>query len=395
VSDPAAIVGFFEFPPLRFSATMPGTSLEQAAELTLRALADAGLGLRDLNGLVCQGLYVTELFKPSTLAEYLGAKIQFGEVPDLGGASAVGMVWRAASAIALGLCDVVVCVVNGGYPPPKPDGEAWNEFGASSYNFGSPQAEFEIPYGHLGQNVPYAFIAQRYGYEHGYDGRAMARLVACQRRNGAVTPHAIHFGQPVTEDDVLASPMIAPPLHLLEIVRPVKGGAALVVASAEAARRCRHPPAYVVGFGEAVTHKSPHYAPDMLWPPLATAARQAFAMAGVGPRDMDAAQIYDCYTIATLLALETAGFAPRGEGQRFIKAHNLGFHGDFPLNTNGGQLGFGQPGGAGGMVHLIEGARQASRRAGDRQVDRCRQVFVSGNGGIMSEQSALILRGDL
>jgi acetyl-CoA acetyltransferase len=181
---------------------------------------------------------------------------------------------------------------------------------------------------------------------------------------------------------------------MLEIVRPVRGGAAVIVASPEVAQRSRHRPAWVSGYGEGVVHKSPQWADDILDPPLRRAAATAFRMAGLSPDQMDGAQIYDCYTIAVLMALEAAGFAPRGRGAELLRTRDLTFAGDFPLNTNGGQLGFGQAGGAGGMTHVIEGYRQIAGRAGARQIKDCAAMFVSGNGGIMSEQVALVLTGD-
>lgn len=393
LSDRAAIVGAAEYRARRASEPVSATSLEQAADLALLALDDAGLTLADVDGISVRGVYVADQFVPATVAEYLGITIGYGEAPDLGGAIAAGMVWRAASAIERGLASVVLCLYPGNYPPPRPGSEGWRSFGASSYLPGSPQAEFEIPYGHLGQNVPYAFIAQRYAHEYGYDARALARLVVQQRISACANPDAIFHGRPLTEDEVLASPMIADPLRMLEIVRPVRGGAAVVVASAEMAARTRHRPVRLTGFGEAIASKSPLWARDMLDPPLRQAAATAFAMAGRTPADMQGAQIYDCYTIAVLMALEAAGFAAKGEGLDLLRSRDLSFAGDFPLNTNGGQLGFGQAGGAGGMTHVIEGYRQAAGRTGARQIAGCDRMFVSGNGGIMSEQVALVLEG--
>jgi acetyl-CoA acetyltransferase len=392
MSGRAAIVGAAEYPARRMSEPSGMTSLEQAADLIFKALDDAGLTLKDLDGISVGGVYESEQFLPATVGDYLGVRLAYGERPDLGGAIAAGMVWRAIDAIERGLAQVVACVYPGNYPPPR-EGGSWRTFGASSYLPGSPQAEFEIPYGHLGQNVPYAMIAQRYGHVYGYDPRAMARLVVHQRRNACANPNAIFHGEPLTEDDVLASPMIAAPLHMLEIVRPVRGGAAVIVASADVAGRTKHRPVRVTGFGEAIAYKSAQFARDMLDPPLRKAAATAFAMAGVGPADMNGVQIYDCYTINTLMSLEAAGFAPAGQGAELLRTRDMTFAGDFPLNTNGGQLGFGQAGGAGGATHVVEGYRQAAGRGGDRQIQNCRRMFVSGNGGVMSEQVALVLEG--
>jgi acetyl-CoA acetyltransferase len=116
-------------------------------------------------------------------------------------------------------------------------------------------------------------------------------------------------------------------------------------------------------------------------------------MAGMKPADMDMAQIYDCYTITVLLSLEDAGFCAKGEGMAFVRDHDLTWRGDFPLNTHGGQLSFGQAGTAGGMSQLIEAVTQIRGSAGERQLHRHDTAFVSGTGGVMSEQGALILTG--
>jgi acetyl-CoA C-acetyltransferase len=392
----AAISGYHEYKPERPPGETPrGTGLEETADLALRACADAGLSLRDIDGLSITSLYETEGFMPVTASEYLGLELRYGEVVDLGGATAAGMVWRAAAAIERGVCEAVLCVAPRGYAPvPIEDAGRGPSVLSYSTRFGSPQAEFDLPYGHTGQNQPYAMIANRYGYEYGYDPRAMARLVVHQRTNACANPDAIHFGKPLTEDDVLESRMIARPLHILEIVMPVRGGAAMVVTSDRLARRSPHRPAWITGHGEGITHKSPQYARNLLRAPLTLAAPQAFAMAGLKHADMDAVQIYDCYSIAVLMALEAAGFCGWGEGMAFFREHDMTYAGDFPLNTHGGQLGFGQAGMAGGMSQVIEAARQIAGRGEARQVKGCDKVFVSGNGGIMSEQTALILEGE-
>jgi len=114
-------------------------------------------------------------------------------------------------------------------------------------------------------------------------------------------------------------------------------------------------------------------------------------MAGVSPQDMDFAQPYDCYTITVIVTLEDAGFCRKGEGGRFVAEHDLTYKGDFPCNTHGGQLSFGQPGLAGGMSHVIEAVRQLMGRGGERQVKDATIGYVNGNGGIMSEQCSLVL----
>ncbi|OBB60229.1 thiolase family protein, partial [Mycolicibacterium monacense] len=387
----AAIVGYVELPPERLNKAGPAPFLlEQWAELSAAALEDAGLPAESVNGIVTSHIGESEIFVPSTVAEYLGVDANFAEILDLGGASAAGMVWRAAAAIELGLCDVVLCALPARYLTPTSDKKPAPLvdamfFGSSSNRFGSPQAEFEIPYGNLGQNGPYGQVAQRYAAVYGYDERAMAKIVVDQRVNANHTEGAVWKDKPLTIEDVLASPVIADPLHMLEIVMPCVGGAAVVVASADIARRAKRRPVWIKGFGEHVPFKTPTYARDLLQTPITKAADTAFAMTGLGRADMDMVSIYDCYTITVLLSLEDAGFCEKGKGMAFVSDHDLTFRGDFPLNTAGGQLGFGQAGLAGGMHHVCDATRQIMGRAGAAQVADCNRAFVSGNGGILSE----------
>ena len=393
----AAIVGYHEYPHIRKYTGERKFTLGQWADLTRLSLEDAGLEASDINGIVCTEIRETVSFTPATIVEYLGQPVNFAERVDLGGASPVGMVWRAAAAIELGLADVVVCAMPARPIPSNPNPapvDPRRYFQSSSVNWGSPQAEFEIPYGNLAQNCGYAMIAQRYAAEFDYDPKAMAKLVVDQRRSGALNPNAVFFEQPVTVEDVLNSRMIADPLRMLEIVMPVSGGAAVIVASEEVANRCKHRPAWVKGFGEHLTMKTPTFAEDLCHSPVGPASTKAFEMAEVDRSAIDACEIYDCYTITVLLTLEDAGFCAKGEGMAFIRDHDLSCLGDFPVNSHGGQLGVGQAGGAGGMTQVIEGARQIMGRADKRQISRCDNVYVSGTGGIMSEQAALILQGD-
>ncbi|MBS0292324.1 MAG: thiolase family protein [Proteobacteria bacterium] len=397
----AALVGAAQYKPEKYSSAPRMFHLEQVADLALQALDDAGLSLSDVDGLITSGPHFHEAssFVPAMAGEYLGVALNFAEVVDLGGASSVGMVWRAAAAIELGLCDTVVCVIPARMTPMSEHDDHMAEvmkasrFGGHSTRFGAPEAEMDLPYGHMAQNTGYAMIAQRYAALHGYDAAALARIAVDQRFNACHNPGAMFYGQPITVDDVLNSRMVAEPLRMLEIVMPVAGGGAMVVTRADKAKSCKHRPVQIVGCGEHVQTKSPTYAADMLATPIGPASRKAFAMAGLSPRDMHMAQIYDCYTITVLLTLEDAGFAEKGKGLDFVREHDFTFKGNFPMNTHGGQLSFGQTGSAGGMTQVIEAMQQIQGRAGARQLARHDLAYVSGTGGVMSEQGALILKG--
>ena len=397
----AALVGAAQYKPEKYVTAPRMFHLEQVADLAGQALTDSGLTLPEIDGLVVTGAYFHEAsqFVPAMVGEYLGVRLNFAETIDLGGASSVGAVWRAAAAIELGLCNAVLCVIPARMAPTSATDDHAAEvmkvsrYGGHSTRWGAPEAEMDLPYGHMAQNTGYAMIAQRYGAVHGYDAAAIARICVAQRFNACHNPEAMFYGHPLTVDDVLASRMVAEPLRMLEIVMPVAGGAAVIVAREDIARRCRHRGVRVVGCGEHVQTKSPTYAADMLATPIGPASRKAFAMAGCKPADMQMAQIYDCYTITVLLSLEDAGFCAPGQGPRFLREHDFTFNGDFPMNTHGGQLSFGQSGAAGGMSQVIEAMQQIQGRAGERQLKRHDLAYVSGTGGVMSEQGALILRG--
>jgi acetyl-CoA acetyltransferase len=393
----AAIVGIAELPAERRQSGAPSFTLDQYALLAKMVIEDAGVDPGVVNGLSCHGIAESDMFAPATLSEYLGLPLDFGDRVDLGGATAAGMVWRAAAAVEMGACDAVLAVVPGSLELPRSEqrpARTLGWYGASSNNYGSPQAEFEIPYGNVGQNAPYAQIAQRYAFEFGYDAAALARIAVHQRTNACAHPGAVFHGKPITVEDVLNSPVIADPIHMLETVMRVQGGAGVLIANADVARSARRRPVWIKGFGEHIRFKTPTYADDLIRTPIARAAEKAFTMAGLQRSDIDMASIYDCYTITVLMTLEDAGFCSKGEGMAWLTEHDLTFRGDLPVNTAGGQLSFGQAGMAGGMHHVVDGARQVMGRAGEAQVGDCNVAFVTGNGGIMSEQVALILEGD-
>jgi acetyl-CoA acetyltransferase len=389
----SAIVGIGEFKPARF--TSGATTLGMLAEVGRMAVADAGYSLKEVDGLITESFSEAPFMAPSTVIEYMGLDAKFAEVVDLGGATGAGMVARAAMAISAGLCETVLCVTAArkeqrtGDAPKRP---AYSGF-AGRRTERNPYADFEMPYGAIGANYGYAMIANRYRHEYGVTPEQLAKIAVAQRYNACHNPDALFFGQPITVQDVLNSPVIVEPLHLLEIVMPVAGAAAVVVTSEKNARKVKRA-AWIHGVGEHTTHRSITYAPSLTDTAIKASADAAFAMAGIKRKDIAVASVYDCYTITVLLTLEDAGFVKKGQGGKFIDSHNLQFDGDFPVNPHGGQLSFGQAGLAGGMSHVTEAARQVMGTARGRQVKKCDFAFVNGNGGIMSEQVSLILGRD-
>ena len=360
----AAAVGVAERDPVRYSGDE--SLLDMLSDVAAEALADAGIGATDVDGLLVHSISGIPSFVPAAVGEYVGVTPRFAEFVDLGGATGAGMVWRAAAAINAGMCTTCLCLTGSTRrrrplptaPRPKPSGEARRKRDRSV------GAQFEAPYGLIGANVGYALIASQYEHRYGDTTAARAKIAVEQRRNANVNPAAIFHDQPLTIDDVLSSEMVAEPLRKLEIVMPAEGAAAVVVTSAERATDRPHPAAWILGAGESVTHMSLANMPDLSRTGIAVAAERAFAQAGVRPGDVGLASLYDCYTIMVLLTLEQAGFCGPGEGAAFVDEHSLTYDGAFPLNPHGGQLSFGQPGMAGGMSHVTEAIRQiqAARR---------------------------------
>jgi acetyl-CoA C-acetyltransferase len=383
----AAVTGVAERKPTR--STDGETTLDMLAKIGVEAIADAGLQLADIDGLICHPMGGVPMLVPSTIGEAMGLRVTYAATVDLGGATGAGMVWRAAAAIHAGQARAVLCVTAArrqrrSETQPRRRGQS---LGRDS----SAWAEFEVPFGNVGANVGYAMIANRYLYENECTPEQLAKIAVHQRDNACRNPDAFFYGQPITVEDVLESPLVADPLHMLEIVMPSAGAAALVVVHPDLVGDARSPAAWLLGAGECVTHKTITYAPSLSDTAIRPAADRAFAQAGIGREQIGLASLYDCYTITVLVTLEEAGFCERGEGGRFVAEHDLRWNGEFPLNTHGGQLSFSQPGLAGGMSHVTEAVRQVQQRGGDRQVQELEFAFVNGNGGIMSEECALVL----
>ena len=390
----AAVVGVAELPPQRY--TGDATILELLSQVATDAIADAGFQHADVDGLVVHPIGGLPGFVPATVAEYLGLQPTFAELVDLGGATGAGMVWRAAAAIQAGMCTTCLCLTgtrrrgSSASAQKRRSGERRAPRSIAPSRDRSPAAEFDSPYGMVGANVGYAMIATRYTHEYGLKDTQRAKVAVDQRKNANANPAAFFHDQTLTIDDVLASEVVCQPLHMLEIVMPAAGAAALLVTAADRVPDAKQNPAWLLGAGESVTHSSFAQAPALDATGVGIAARSAFKQAGIQPSDVGLASVYDCYTIMVLLTLEEAGFCPRGEAGNFVESHDLTWAGDFPVNTHGGQLSFGQAGMAGGMSHVTEAVRQIQGRGGDRQVPNLELAYAHGNGGIIAEQAGLV-----
>ena len=232
----------------------------------------------------------------------------------------------------------------------------------------------------IAANGGYGLIKQRHMFEYGTTQEQFAKVSVDERFNALKNPNAIWKDQPITIDDVLDSRMINAPLHLLECVMPCSGVGAVIVTSAERARALPNPPVYLLGMGGPATrHDTIWQEDDVTTTPVVLSAQNSLQMAQVNNRDIEFAEFYDCYTILVMATIEDAGFCAKGEGGPFYEDTDTTYQGSFPINTDGGQIAAGQPGGGGGgFRHIIEATRQIMGRAGERQVERKDLCMVNG-----------------
>ena len=378
---PAAITGVFD----TAVGELPGSScMGLHAEAALGAVADAGLRLSDIDGVLCAYSFTEpHLMLASVFCEHLGIHPGFCAALQAGGASACIMVMQAAALVASGQCRHVLAVTGDN----RLTGMTRDGAVAALADVGHPQ--FERPYG-ISVPAAYALVAQRYLHEYGATLEQLAAIAVEHRRHASRHPQA-HKREPVTLADVMASREISSPLRLLDCCLISDGGAALVVSAPEAARDAARRPVGVLGTGQGHTHEHVVCAPSLTDFGCKQSSQRAFARAGVTPGDIDVAEIYDSFTITLLVELESIGFFARGEAGAAAAAGALGLGGKLPCNTHGGLLSYGHSGAAGGMFHVVEAVRQLRGEAGARQVADAELAFVHGDGGILSAHCSLVL----
>ena len=243
------------------------------------------------------------------------------------------------------------------------------------------EADFQKPFGMMGPNSQFAFVQRRHMHQWGTKPEALGKIAVTQREHAIKNPNG-YLKSPLTMEQYLGSRMIADPVRMFDACIQVNGGLAFVVASKEKARQFRKDrTVWVLGSAEADNHlEGSRLSPDITYLGTVEAARRAFGMAGIDQKDIDVMQAYDDYTLAVLMQVEDAGFCKKGEGGKFVEEHDISHKGDFPLNTGGGQLSAGQPGMAGGFVHIVEALRQVRGEGGERQVPDARLGLVTTIG---------------
>ena len=368
-----AVVGAAETTKL---GVIPDMSVIQLhADAALNAAADAGIRMKDIDGIATAGE------SPTSLAHYLGITPKWADGTSVGGCSFMLHVRHAAAAINEGLCETVL--ITHGESGRSRVGAG--RFGASPASLGG---QFEMPYGPVGPPTMFTLPVLRYMKDTGMSHEQLAMVAVVQREWASRNPRA-SFRDPITVDDVLNSRMIAYPFHLLECCLVTDGGGALIIVSAERAKDFPQKPVYVLGTGESVETPMVSQMEDYTSSrAFRVAGAKAFAESGIRHADVDHLMIYDAFAHLPIYGLEDLGFCKRGEAAQFIWERNTAPGGSLPLNTNGGGLSY-MHSGMYGMYALQESVRQM-RGTAPAQVEGAEISVCLGVGGMFGASGCIV-----
>jgi acetyl-CoA acetyltransferase len=357
-----------------------------AIEAVELALADAGLRREDLDGLLVNpGItWMDNAMASFGLQQAMGLRdLRLTATMNLGGATAGAMVMHAAQSIAAGMANVVACVfADAPLKPPAPRTGKPAAGAAAAYGFGRG---LDAAYGQFGVNAHYAFVARRHMHLYGTNNDHLGAIAVSQRAWANRNPEAQFFKEPMTLEDYHASRWVVEPFHLFDCCLVSNGGLCVIVTSAERSKNLRRPPVYILGMGQGHPGGDPM---DTLVSGAPLAKQTAFQMAGIDLKDIQFAELYDCYTFTVLVTLEDYGFCAKGEGGPFVTNGRIGPGGSLPVNTGGGQLSSFY---MWGMTPICEAVIQVRGDGGKRQLPKHDLALVSGNGGILSTHSTLVL----
>jgi acetyl-CoA acetyltransferase len=344
-------------------------------EAIRKALADAGVQKDQVDGLFVKApTSKFEMMYAQKLAEAMALVPRVGGVWDHGGASTNSMIGYAAMAIEAGQCDIAVVALadNPATGSRQAYEKAWGD---------------DAVFGWFGTPAGYAMIAQRHMQQYGTPNDGLGAIAVACRRHGASNPHA-QLRKPLTLEQYRDSRMVVQPLRRDDCCLVSDGAAAVVVMSAERARALKiEKPVAILGFGQGQTSWDVAQRPDLTTTAAKLAGETAFRMAGLRPKDIDCAQLYDCFSIVPLMTLEDYGFCRKGEGGHWVQGGRIELGGELPLNTSGGLLSeTGMP----GLQLVLEAVRQL-RGESVNQVKNARKCVVSGQGGVMHSHSTVIL----
>ena len=378
------IAAAYEMPPGRY----PELSTEDLFRTVLKgALSSWPIKPQDIDGLLTHPsgtIAGYDIYFHDKLVSELGIRPSFVETLNIGGATYPAMVNRAVSAIVTGRANAVLCIGAGKFTKLNKGG---GEMMARA--LGDPS--LEVPYGIW---IPplYGLLASEFLDEHKVSAVDIARVAVSARKWALLNPQArMHRAGAIGVGDVLASRMVASPFHYLDCSLPSDGGGAVLVTRADLGRKWAKQPAYVLGYGEAHLRGRVSDPGKLTDTGAKVSGAEAFRRAGLTPKDIDVAQLYDAFSVTPLVLLENLGFCEPGDAARFVQSGAIDPGGQLPVNTYGGLLSFGHTGDASGMSLVTAGAFQVMGCAGPNQVERADRVLIHGYGGIMYDHATLIL----
>ncbi len=373
------------------------TPIELHAEAARAALDDSGLEKADIDGVLTAGITnPMEIMHSVLVSEYLGIQPRFTTSMHIGGATQIQLVISAANAIQAGMADAVLIVSADSIRSFTGYESLMSMFAESATELLSSigHAQFELPYGPTLISA-YALAATRHMHDFGTTQEQLAQVAVSIRKHASLHPNA-QKRKPKTIDQVLASKMISWPLtkDMCSVVSD--GGGALIVTSLERARDLNKKPVALLGAGARTFREHLSLVDDLVRTGAVDAGRQAYEMSGLGPKDIDFAEFYDCFSITPILFLEDFGFCEKGEGGRFVEGGTrIELGGEIPIVTHGGCHAHCHPGTPSGLFHIIEAVKQLRGEAeAKRQVKEARVGLINGLGGHFSSHTALIVGTD-
>jgi acetyl-CoA acetyltransferase len=361
----------------------PGfTDMEFLARAARAAVQDAGLAMSDIDGLCTASITAAMWSLP--VIEYLGLNPRYIDGTMVGGSSFIAHLLPAMQALHSGQCNaVLVC-----YGSAQRSGAIGRKEVASVRRLLDPQP-YENPYEPTMPVAAYALAASRHMHQFGTTREQLADVAVAARAWARLNPEAF-MRDPLTREDVLASRMVCDPLSVRDCCLVTDGAGACVLVRADRAKDLPRKPVYLLGNATAAWHRQISAMPDFTVTSATQSGAEAYAMAGLAPKDIDVLELYDAFTINTILFLEDLGFCAKGEGGRFVQDGAIAPGGKLAVNTNGGGLSCVHPG-MYGIFALIEAVRQLRGDAGGRQVKNARTALAHGNGGTLSSQSTALL----
>ncbi len=376
LKDKIAIVGVGATPQGKLPGSTPVTLASQAFKL---ALEDSGLKKSQIDGLLTMpGTTSPEgSLNYLRMGETLGIDPKYTGSLTMGGGTCGALIQNAAMAIESGMADYVACMFadtarTGNYRFSRASGWGdswgiWGMFGAAANS---------------------AIAASRHMALYGTTSRHLGNVAVACRKHASMNPNAV-MRDPITIEDHQASRFVVEPFHLLDCCLISDGGVCLILTSAERARDLKQKPVLISGMGQAYTTQNMERENWWYVPHQKDALDRAYAMAGVGPKDIDVAQLYDNFTMSVILWLEHAGFCDVGEGGPFTEGGRIELGGALPINTAGGNLSESY---MEGWLHAVEGVRQMRGQCGERQVENAKTCLVTGRGMTLNCSNAMILR---